>query len=106
MLKGRARTIRVEVKLNPKEYKKLKSDCKRSGFTKSTYLRKLICKQVIKEKPDEEFFFLLTELYNIGREMENVFYKADYLNFIDKDYYKEEAKKWNSLMDLIKKEYL
>ena len=38
--------------------------------------------------------------------MENIFYKADYLNLIDKDYYKKEAKKWNSLMDLIKKEYL
>lgn len=101
-----ARTIRVEVKLNPKEYKKLKSDCKKSGFTKFTYLRKLICKQVIKEKPDEEFFFLLTELYNIGREMEDVFYKADYLNLIDKNYYKKEAEKLNSLMDLIKKEYL
>lgn len=92
MLKGRERTIRVEVKLNSKEYKKLKSDCKRSGFTKSTYLRKLICNQVIKEKPDEDFFFLLTELYNIGREMENVFYKANYLNLIDKDYLKKKQR--------------
>ena len=106
MQKGRIRPIRVEVKLNPKEYKKLKLDCERTGFTKSTYLRKLICKEVIKEKPDEEFFFLLTELYKIGREMEIVFYKADYLNLIDKDYYKKEVDKWNKLIYLIKTEYL
>lgn len=106
MHKGRERNIRVEVKLNLKEYKKLKSDCKRSGLTKSTYLRKLICKEIIKEKPDEEFFFLLTELYKIGCEMQIVFHKADYLNLIDKDYYKEEADKWNNLMYLIKTEYL
>ena len=30
MLKAREITIRVEVKLNSKEYKKLKSDCKKS----------------------------------------------------------------------------
>lgn len=77
MQKGRVRNIRIEVKLNSKEYKKLKLDCKRSGFTKSTYLRKLICKEVIKEKPDDEFIFLLSELVKIGSEMRTLFHKAD-----------------------------
>ena len=92
--------------MNSKELKKLKQDCKKASINKSDYLRRLIMQKSIKEKPDEEFIFLLSELVKIGNEMRTLFHKADYLNLIDKEFYKEESDKWNNLITLIKKEYL
>ena len=106
MSNGRKRNNEIVIRLDLKELKKLKQDCKKAGINKSDYLRRLIMQKAIKEKPDEEFIFLLSELVKIGNEMRIIFHKADYLNLIDKDFYKEESDKWNNLITLIKKEYL
>lgn len=60
----------------------------------------------IKEQPNEEFFYLLSKLVEIENEMRTLFHKADTLNMIDKDFYKEEADKWNYLITQIKMKYL
>jgi hypothetical protein len=105
MLKGRARTIRVEVKLNPKEYKKLKSDCKKADITKSDYIRRLITNYRMREKPNEEFYYLLSNICEIGNSFSRIYNMAEFLK-MDKDYYKKEVEHLNDLILKLKEEYL
>lgn len=106
MQKGRKRSIEIGIRLNPKELKKLNDDCKKANINKSDYIRRLIMNHEIKEQPNDEFFYLLSKLVEIENEMRTLFHKADTLNMIDKDFYKEEADKWNYLITQIKMKYL
>lgn len=92
--------------LNEEEYLKLKSDVKRVQTTQSDYIRKLILNKKLREKPDERFYEVMRQMTRIGNNLNQIAHKANYLNDINKDYYDNEAAKWNIFMKQVKGEYL
>ena len=81
----RKRGLRIDVMLNEIEYKKLMDDVEREKTSYSDYVRKLIMKAELKEKPDYEFYNVMKELTKIGINLNQLAKKANTLNFIDKD---------------------
>ena len=102
----RKRDIRIQVRLSDIEYKKLLDDIARSKETISSYIRKLIIGTQLKEKPDYEFYNVMKELTKIGVNLNQIAHKANITNDIDKDFYNQEAKKWNEISRQIKNKYL
>ena len=102
----RKRDIRIQVRLSDIEYKKLLDDIDRSKETISSYIRKLIIGTQLKEKPDYEFYNVMKELTKIGVNLNQIAHKANSTNVIDKDFYNQEAKKWNKISRQIKNKYL
>lgn len=102
----RKRDIRIQVRLSDIEYKKLLDDIARSKETISSYIRKLIIGTQLKEKPDYEFYNVMKELTKIGVNLNQIAHVANSTNVIDKDFYNQEAKKWNELSRQIKNKYL
>lgn len=102
----RKRGLRIDVMLNEIEYKKLMDDVEREKTSYSDYVRKLIMKAELKEKPDYEFYNVMKELSKIGINLNQLARKANTLNFIDKDEYKKQAEEWKSFSNKIKNKYL
>ena len=102
----RKRDIRIQVRLSDIEYKKLLDDIARSKETISSYIRKLIIGTQLKEKPDYEFYNVMKELTKIGVNLNQIAHVANSTNIIDKDFYNQEAKKWNEISRQIKNKYL
>lgn len=102
----RKRNIRIQVRLNDIEYEKLQSDITKSNITISDYIRKLILKKEIKEKPDYQFYEVMKQLSKIGVNLNQIAHKANATNEIDKDYFKAEAKNWNDISKKIKEKFL
>lgn len=102
----RKRNIRIQVRLNDIEYAKLLDDVSKSNENISDYIRKLIMSIQIKEKPDYEFYEVMKQLSKIGVNLNQIAHKANAINIIDKDYYNQEAKKWNEFSREVKKKYL
>ena len=102
----RKRDIRIQVRLSDIEYRKLLDDIDRSKETISSYIRKLIIGTQLKEKPDYEFYNVMKELTKIGVNLNQIAHKANSTNVIDKDFYNQEAKKWNEISRQIKNKYL
>lgn len=102
----RNRNIRIQVRLNDIEYAKLQDDISRSNETISDYIRKLILEKKIKEKPDYEFYEVMKQLSKIGVNLNQIAYKANSTNSIDKDYYSKEAKEWHEFAKEVKNKFL
>lgn len=102
----RKRGLRIDVMLNEIEYKKLMDDVEREKTSYSDYVRKLIMKAELKEKPDYEFYNVMKELTKIGINLNQLAKKANTLNFIDKDEYKKQAEEWKCFSNKIKNKYL
>ena len=102
----RKRNIRKDIMLDEIENEKLNSDCKKANLSYGEYFRKLLMEKEIKEKPGQEFYEVMKQLSKIGVNLNQIAYKANSTNHIDKDYYKEEAEKWNKFAKEVKKKFL
>lgn len=102
----RTRINRIDIMLNDEEYKKLRNDISKAKISQADYIRKLIMNKKIREKPDDRFYNVMMQLTAIGNNLNQIAYKANYLNEIDKDKYNDEAIKWRELSNQIKREYL
>lgn len=58
----RNRNIKINIFLNEEENKILIEKVKRSGLNKSEFFRKIILDYQLKEKPDEKFYEVLSQL--------------------------------------------
>lgn len=102
----RKRNIRKDIMLNEIENEKLISDCKKANISYGEYFRKLLMEEQIKEKPSREFYEVMKQLSKIGVNLNQIAYKANSTNKIDKDYYKQEAEEWHAFAREVKKKYL
>ncbi|MFG6319187.1 MAG: MobC family plasmid mobilization relaxosome protein [Clostridia bacterium] len=102
----REKVARFEMKLSYDEEEKLKRDSLKANLTKSEYVRRLIMNCKLREKPDDRFYEVMTQLTKIGNNLNQIAHVANYSKNINKDYYDNEANKWNEFMNKIKKEYL
>ena len=54
----------------------------------------------------EEFYDILRNLTKIGNNLNQIAYRANYSNLIDKNYYDENAKEVRKFVSQIREEYL
>lgn len=59
-------------RLSADEKNKLADDAKKCGITESQLLRNLVAGFLPKEKPDEEFFFCLTDLMKVAMSLNRI----------------------------------
>ena len=104
--KGRERFIFLNVRISPQENEDLNKRINKANITKSEYVRRAISNTEIKEKPTIEFYEDMKQLIRIGNNVNQLAKKANTLNFIDVDEYKNQAIEWKKFMDMIKKKYL
>ena len=67
--KMRNRNIKINVFLNEDENKILNEKVKRSGLNKSEFFRKIILDYQLKEKPDEKFYEILSQLRGMATNL-------------------------------------
>lgn len=103
---SRTRNYRIDVMLNENEYLKLKSDIKRAQITQSDYIRRLILNKRLREKPDERFYEVMKQMTRIGNNLNQIARKANYIDEINAEYYKNEAKNWIEFTNQVKREFL
>lgn len=102
----RKRNIRKDIMLNEIENEKLIAECKKANLSYGEYFRKLLMGKEIKEKPGREFYELMKQLSKIGVNLNQIAYKANSTNKIDKDFYKKEAEEWHKFAREVKEKYL
>lgn len=102
----RKRNIRKDIMLDEIENEKLISDCKRAHLSYGEYFRKLLMEKRIKEKPGKEFYEVMKQLSKIGVNLNQIAYKANSTNDIDKDYYKKVADEWHRFAREVKQKFL
>lgn len=102
----RERNLDFHIRLNDIEYDKLEEMSLKSKMTKSDVIRNLILEKEIKEKPGYEFYEVMKELSKIGVNLNQIAYRANKTNNIDKNYYKELADEWLEFSRQVKSKFL
>ena len=102
----RERNLEFHIRLNDIEYDKLEEMSLKTKMTKSDVIRNLILEKEIKEKPGYEFYEVMKELSKIGVNLNQIAYRANKNNVIDKNYYQELAKEWIEFSRQIKSKFL
>jgi hypothetical protein len=92
--------------LNDNELNHLLIKTKKTGLSKSAFIRMLITGYAPKEKPDDRFYEVMREISAIGNNLNQLARKAAALNYIDVPQYKKEAEEWRALRMAIKREFL
>ena len=92
--------------MNEEENKILNEKVKKSGLNKSEFFRKIILDYQLKEKPDEKFYEVLSQLRGMATNLNQIARKANALDIVDAPFYKKVYEKWNRLSEDIKKEFL
>lgn len=102
----RKRNLKKQFWINQVEAKELERKAKLAGLNESDFLRMLIMKTILKEKPGAEFYEYEKLMRAIGINLNQVARVANKTGNINKDYYEEEARKWNEFMVEVKRYYL
>lgn len=102
----RNRQIKKQVWLNREEATYLKKKSKKAGINESELIRNLIIGYEPKEKPDDRFYDMMKELRAIGNNLNQIARRANSLNFIDSNIYKNEVKKLNNFIIEVRKKIL
>lgn len=102
----RERNLEFHIRLNDIEYDKLEEMSLKSKMTKSEVIRNLILEKEIKEKPDYEFYEVMNQLSRIVVNLNQIAYRANKNNNIDKEYYKELANEWQEFSRQVKNKFL
>ena len=102
----RKRNVKKQFWINQVEAKELERKAKLAGLNESDFLRMLIMKTTLKEKPGPEFYEYEKLMRAIGINLNQVARVANKTGNINKDDYEEEARKWNEFMVEVKRYYL
>ena len=96
----------LHIRLSKEESDDLNRKVMISGLSKSSLIRLLIKGYEPREKPDAKFYEVTKELYAIGNNLNQLAYKANKLNLIDKEEYKRQVAALNNFIVRIEKEFL
>ena len=90
------RRIEIKLRLDEKEAATLNRDVKKAGVSREAYLRSLIRKMPLKEKPPADVIDILRNLQQINNNMNQIAVKANEKGFVD------TASYWENVMWLKK----
>lgn len=98
----RTRNIRIVVRLNDEENRRLIKNVENAGISREAYLRHLITGFRPQSRPPPEYHKMIWELNHIGNNLNQIAAKANGTNCIDANLYWQEVKKLNkSVMQII-----
>ena len=94
------RTVKIDLRLTESEAATLNRDVKKAGVSREAYLRSLIRKMPLKEKPPVDVIDILKNLQQINNNMNQIAVKANAKGFVDTASYWENVR-W--LKDTVRK---
>lgn len=94
------RTIKIDLRLTESEAAALNRDVKKAGVSREAYLRSLIRKMPLKEKPPMNVVDILKNLQQINNNINQIAVKANAKGFVDTASYWENVR-W--LKDTVRK---
>lgn len=97
----RKRSVLIPFRLTEEEAAKLNDMVKRSGLSREEYLRQLINGLEPKEAPPVEYYGMMTELHQIGHNLNQIARKAHTLNVIDVRGYDETIMQFKKVVEEI-----
>ena len=86
------RTIKIDLRLTESEAVALNRDVKKAGVSREAYLRSLIRKMPLKEKPPKDVIDILKNLQQINNNMNQIAVKANAKGFVDTASYWENVR--------------
>ncbi|MEK3899282.1 MULTISPECIES: plasmid mobilization protein [unclassified Paenibacillus] len=87
----RKRDIRVVIRLNEKENKRLLSQVQSSGLSREAFIRLLIQGYSPKELPPPDYYAMTRELHAIGNNLNQLAAKANATGHLDTFVFQQEA---------------
>ncbi|NEZ42621.1 plasmid mobilization protein [Paenibacillus alvei] len=87
----RKRDIRIVVRLNEKENKRLVTQVQNTALSREAYIRMLINGYVPKELPPLDYYTLMRELHAIGNNLNQLAAKANATGHLDRLVFQQEA---------------
>ena len=97
----RKRSVFIPFRLTEEEAAKLNDLVKRSGLSREEYLRQLINGMEPREAPPTDYYRMMTELHQIGHNLNQIVRKAHTLNVIDVQRYDEAAAQFKKMVEEI-----
>lgn len=79
----RNRTIKKQFWLNETEEKLLKEKSKKAGLSEAEFIRSFINNYKLKEKPDENFYYVLKDLRGIATNVNQLARQANRYQYVD-----------------------
>lgn len=86
------REIKIDLRLNASEAALLNSDVEKSGLSREAYLRSLIRKMPLKERPPAQLAEVLHSLRKIGGNLNQIAAVANTKGFVDTAAYWENVR--------------
>ena len=86
------RTIKIDLRLTESEAAALNRDVRKAGVSREAYLRSLIRKMPLKEKPPKDVIDILKNLQQINNNMNQIAVKANAIGFVDTASYWENVR--------------
>ena len=73
------RTIRIELRVTPDEYKVIKTNTEKSGLSVSEFIRSTVLGKTIVTAPPADFIFLIREVKRVGSNLNQLLHKLNAL---------------------------
>lgn len=102
----RSRNIKKQIWLDEDECQILKERSSKVGMKEAPYIRSLIRGCVPKEKPGKEFYEAMKQLRGIGINLNQIARKTNALGYVESNYYRQEAEKWNNFIVEVKEKFI
>lgn len=102
----RNRTIKKQIWLNETEEKLLKEKSKKAGLSEAEFIRSFINDYKLKEKPDENFYYVLKDLRGIATNVNQLARQANRYQYVDSNKFFAIADKISDFIIAIQETYL
>lgn len=98
--------IKKQFWLSERDTADLKRKAQKCGITETAVIRQLLRGYEPREKPDEQFYEAMREMYAIANNLNQLTAKAHRLGFIDAPMLRQEILKWARFQAKIEAEFL
>lgn len=102
----RNRTIKKQFWLNETEEKLLKNKSKKAGLSEAEFIRNFINGYKLKEKPDENFYYVLKDLRGIATNVNQLARQVNRYQYVDSNKFFAIADKISDFIIAIQETYL
>ena len=102
----RNRTIKKQFWLNETEEKLLKEKSKKAGLSEAEFIRSFINDYKLKEKPDENFYYVLKDLRGIATNVNQLARQANRYQYVDSNKFFAIADRISDFIIAIQETYL
>ena len=106
MKKINTKHYRVTIRLDTKEYEKLKEKAKKTDRHLATYIRQTSLGKTLHEKPPDEFYKLLWNLDKIGTNINQIAMKVNTYNYLDEKELKKAISDLEKITNGLRSKYI